>query len=124
MLSQAFSWRLDKVCELQNSISVDAGSRTVNKGHRFVSGPKENKRFSLYSIHRFHQRSLLLILAEAERQAAPRLERDCDFIIITSLGKLTQNKCKTGPEAKRKRNNKVPPGSCDDQNEWNSNLNH
>lgn len=39
-LSQAFSCSLDKVRELQNSISVDASSRTVNKGHRFVSQTK------------------------------------------------------------------------------------
>lgn len=111
-LSQAFSCSLDKVGELQNSISVDVSSRTVNKGHRFVSQhQRKNKRFSLYSIHRFHQRSLLLILAEAKRLAAPRLERDCDFIIITSLGKLTQNKCKTGPEAdgKEKNEQQSPP---------------
>lgn len=46
-LSQAFSWSLNKVRELQNSIPVEASSRTVNKGHRFVLQTKGKTKGSL-----------------------------------------------------------------------------
>lgn len=50
-VSRAFCWVLNKVRELQHSISVDASSRTawpvVNKGHRFVSQTKGKTKGSL-----------------------------------------------------------------------------
>lgn len=100
--------------KLRNSISTAASSRTpgplVNKGYRFDSQTKGKQKI-------FVRCSLLLSLTEAERERAPRLERDCDFI-ITSLGKLTWNKCKTRPQAERKdgKEHKEPLGACDEQN--------
>lgn len=46
-LSQASSCSLNKVRELQNLISVDASSRTVNKGRPFVSQSKGKTKGSL-----------------------------------------------------------------------------
>lgn len=85
-----YSSFLDKVCELQNLISTAASWRTpgplFNKGNRFVSQTKgKTKDFcSIGAAFCWVWRKL------KERETAPRLERDCGFI-ITSLGKLTWN---------------------------------